>query len=202
LVAACTRIERGVGIDVGLRWLVLARKRLEEAGVERPLVCASVEALPFGDGVVDRVAGESILENAADPSAALAEAARVLPPGGRLWLTTPNKYSLGPDPHIGLPASGWLPEILVQLYIRRAGIIPPKRQLFGVGELRRALSRAGFARPSVQIPRIADAQRVGLPGVVNRVVDGYHLARAMPGVRSALRAIAPTLVVAATRRPA
>ena len=43
LVAAATRdaerFERVVGIDIAMRWLVIARKRLEEAGVDAELAC-------------------------------------------------------------------------------------------------------------------------------------------------------------------
>ncbi|MEU4693431.1 methyltransferase domain-containing protein [Actinoplanes sp. NPDC023714] len=46
-----------------------------------------VEALPFRDGVFDVVAGNFLLRHPADPVPAVAEAARVLKPGGRLALS-------------------------------------------------------------------------------------------------------------------
>ncbi|MGQ0642800.1 MAG: methyltransferase domain-containing protein, partial [Gemmatimonadaceae bacterium] len=137
-IIAARRGFRVVGVDVGLRWLVLARKRAFEAGVDIPFVCANVEVLPFRNGTLSRVAGESILENAADPEQALHELARVLRHSGRLWLTTPNKRSLGPDPHLGVMAGGWWPEGWLRRHAARAGKVFPRRTLFTSALLRRA----------------------------------------------------------------
>jgi 2-polyprenyl-3-methyl-5-hydroxy-6-metoxy-1,4-benzoquinol methylase len=55
---------------------------------------ADVQALPFSDGDFDTVVSCETIEHVADPRQALRELARVLKPGGRLFLTTPNY--LGP----------------------------------------------------------------------------------------------------------
>jgi ubiquinone/menaquinone biosynthesis C-methylase UbiE len=63
-------------------------RRLERslAGTGRGarVVRAPAEALPFDDGAFDTVVSTLVLCTAADPRLALAEAARVLAPGGRL----------------------------------------------------------------------------------------------------------------------
>lgn len=54
-----------------------------------PLVCGSLEQVPFRDGVFDAVTVLDVLEHCDDDSRALAEIARVLTPGGLLVVTVP-----------------------------------------------------------------------------------------------------------------
>ena len=46
VVASHERFGHVVGIDIAFRWLVVAKKRLEAAGVSAQLVCCCAEALP------------------------------------------------------------------------------------------------------------------------------------------------------------
>jgi ubiquinone/menaquinone biosynthesis C-methylase UbiE len=200
LAIAAARAGFGaIGIDVGLRWLVLARKRAEEAGVDVPFVCANVEALPFRDAVAARAGGESILENAADPERALHELARVIQRTGRLWLSTPNKRSLGPDPHLGVIAGGWWPAEWLKRHAERTGKVFPRRTLFTGATLRRALMDAGFSDISIQLPDIAQAQAAAQPFAIRQAIAFYQLVKRMPFAGSLLRAVAPTYLATATR---
>ena len=69
-----------VGVEPSSDALVRARRRAPGT----PLVRATAEALPFGDGVFDTVVCGLVLCSVSDPSRALGELRRVLRPGGQL----------------------------------------------------------------------------------------------------------------------
>jgi SAM-dependent methyltransferase len=56
-------------------------------------------ALPFRDGAFDHVLSTQTLEHLADPDRFLREAARVLKPGGTLFLTAPMLFRMHQEPH-------------------------------------------------------------------------------------------------------
>lgn len=68
------------GIDVAEPLLAIAASRVGEASVRR----AEADDLPFDDASFDAVVGVNAFQFAADPARALAEAARVLAPRGRV----------------------------------------------------------------------------------------------------------------------
>jgi ArsR family transcriptional regulator len=74
------------GVDKSSEMLRLARVKLEAAGISSSLRQADMYALPLGDGSADSVVIHQVLHYAQNPAAALAEAARVLRPGGRLQI--------------------------------------------------------------------------------------------------------------------
>ncbi len=198
-VVARSRYQLVVGTDIALRWLVVAKKRLEEKDIEVPLICACAEALPFPDRIFDCVAGESVLENVRDQAQALREAHRVARPGGYLFLSTPNRFSLGPDPQTGLWASGWMPKRWIDLYVRRQGGIPPKRNLLSPGTLKDMIGTAGFSAPVISVPRVSPAQRNQRGFLLRLLIDAFHLLRRLPVARNVLLAIGPLLQVVAQR---
>jgi SAM-dependent methyltransferase len=64
-----------------------------------PHVIATAEALPFGGGTFDAVICSEVLEHVPDPRVVLAEASRVLQPGGRLLIAVPFLYQIHASPH-------------------------------------------------------------------------------------------------------
>ena len=83
---------RLVGADLSGVAVQAARRRVRRG---RTSFCQSdAERMPFASGAFDTAICCETLEHLGNPRAALAELARVLRPGGRLYLTTPNY--LGP----------------------------------------------------------------------------------------------------------
>jgi ubiquinone/menaquinone biosynthesis C-methylase UbiE/DNA-binding transcriptional ArsR family regulator len=79
------RIRAGIGVDASRAMLALARSRLARPGLGHCTVrLADMYRLPFPDGGFDAVVLQMVLHHAEAPAAALAEAARVLRPGGLL----------------------------------------------------------------------------------------------------------------------
>jgi ubiquinone/menaquinone biosynthesis C-methylase UbiE len=78
---------RAVGVDTSAEMIAVAEQR-RPASVE--LVCASAMALPFSDGEFDAYRGERVYQHLDEPNLALAEARRVLRPGGRLVIAEPD----------------------------------------------------------------------------------------------------------------
>jgi SAM-dependent methyltransferase len=80
-------------------------------------------ALPFGDASFDVVLSNHVIEHVggeAEQVAHLAEARRVLRPGGILYLAVPNRWSLV-EPHYRLPLLSWLPAGLASAWVRATG---------------------------------------------------------------------------------
>jgi ubiquinone/menaquinone biosynthesis C-methylase UbiE/uncharacterized protein YbaR (Trm112 family) len=189
------------GVDIALRWLVVAKKRLEHAGIDLPLICACAEALPFRGPQFDRVVFDSALEHLQDQSKALAEARRVLRPAGNLFVATPNRLSIGPDPQTGVWCGSWLPEKLTAAIVRRQGGIPPVRRLLSERELVRLLSEAGFEAVNVFRLQITEAQRAGLSPLQRRLLNLYEASSQVPGLTQVLRRVGP-LLHGVARKPA
>jgi ArsR family transcriptional regulator len=78
------RASLAIGIDRSSEMLRLARVKLEAAGIPSSLRQGDMYALPLGDGSADTVVIHQVLHYAHSPATAIAEAARVLAPGGTL----------------------------------------------------------------------------------------------------------------------
>jgi ubiquinone/menaquinone biosynthesis C-methylase UbiE len=78
------RATKAIGIDRSSEMLRLARVKLESAGVRSSLRQGDMYALPLADGSADCAIVHQVLHYAHAPADAIAEAARVLAPGGTL----------------------------------------------------------------------------------------------------------------------
>ncbi len=81
------RYARGLGLDVNQAMLALARGNLARLGRGTAQVRhGDIYNLALSDGVADAVVMHQVLHYLSEPSLAIAEAARVLVPGGRLLI--------------------------------------------------------------------------------------------------------------------
>jgi 2-polyprenyl-3-methyl-5-hydroxy-6-metoxy-1,4-benzoquinol methylase len=188
-VALAARGAEVVATDVSLRWLALAQKRLADSGAAVGLVACAAEALPFADGSFDLVAASDVIEHVEDPDRFVAEAVRVLKPGGLLFLATPNRFSLGLEPHVRLWGVGYLPRGLAESYVRAVRKTSYSHvRLLSARALERLL-RAHGLEPEVVIPAVPDASLYS--GVELRLVQTYNRVRTQRAARPFLHAVGP-----------
>ncbi len=125
LELAGPRVKSAVGIDASREMLAVARLSLDRAGLRNCQVRqADMYALPFPAARFDLVTMHMVLHYAEDPGRAIAEAARVLRPGGRLVVVdfkSHDKASLQTE-----HAHRWLgfDSASTDRYFDRAGLVP------------------------------------------------------------------------------
>ena len=158
------RFQRAVGLDVGFRWLIVARRGLEEAGITPQLVCGCADHLPFMNECFDTVTSVALLEHVPHARLALAESFRVQRPTGRTIVWTSNRYSLASEPHVRVWGVGFLPRRLMPAFVQwRRGLAYTHKTLLSRFELARTARLAGYGRCTFHLPSIApgDLARAG-----------------------------------------
>ena len=174
IAAAASRGFPVVGLDAAFRWTLIAKLLLEEAGVNAPVLCANVEHPPLRPRSFGLVVANDLLEHVRDSRAAVEGVARLLAPGGSLYLASTHRFSLAPEPHVRLLGVGWLPRSLQSRYVRlRRGHAYDRVRPVSAGELREAVRAAGlehgpvFAAP-VFAGHLSASARAGL-GMLERM---------------------------------
>ncbi len=97
----------------------IAKRRLRE----RAFAVALGERLPFADQSFDLVTLNQVMEHVFDQAAVLREAARVLKPGGALYIACPN-YLRFREPHYKIFWLPLLPKPLGRCYLKMRGRNP------------------------------------------------------------------------------
>lgn len=198
--AAGPRFGVCVGADVGFRWLIVARQGLEEAGMPANLVCCCADHLPFADGSFDTVSSVALLEHVADAPAVLGECARTLATDGRLFISTSNRFSLAPEPHVRIWGVGFLPRRWMPAYVRwRRGLKYEKKQLLSRGELAKGLRRAGLRVIRFTAPVVTEVDLQAMGRAEQWAARLWSIVRRVPMLSRVLLPLFPVLQVAATR---
>jgi SAM-dependent methyltransferase len=104
-IALAQRGARPVGLDNSGRQLEHARRLMDRAGMEFPLVHASAEAVPLADATFDIVFCDHGALSFADPRRVIPECSRLLRPAGLLAFTNESPLShvcssAGGGPHV------------------------------------------------------------------------------------------------------
>ncbi|WP_205303327.1 GNAT family N-acetyltransferase [Nonomuraea montanisoli] len=123
---------KAYGLDAGVDMLELARRHAEQAGVTNvEFLHGAIEALPLPDRSVDVVISNCVINLSDDKAAVLAEAFRVLRPGGRFGISdvvTEDEVAAAParreavERRIGC-AAGALSVAGYRELLRRAGFV-------------------------------------------------------------------------------
>jgi len=100
VIEAARRGVASVGCDLSVEGVLAARRFARQEGVDAHacfVVCVA-EALPFPEHTFRSASAVALLEHLDDDRQTVAELARVLRPGGLLWLTVPHAYRYMPLP--------------------------------------------------------------------------------------------------------
>lgn len=193
LIAAHRAGARIVGVDIALRWLVICRKRLDELGLDIPLICADLADPPFAPASFGAIAAVDLVEHVPEVSPLLRSLAMLAEPRATLWLTAANGRTLGPHPSTRLWAIGWLPPGLRRWVVKRLRGVDSLRftHLLWPSALRELARGAGLVTTAARPRRLAAADsRYPFPERV--LISIYRaLARWRP-TRGVLVAIGPS----------
>lgn len=189
--AIAHRVGHVVATDISLAWLTLAARRLVDQGIANAtLVACTGDDLPFDAYAFDLVVAADVIEHVPDPLAMAQSCYRVVRPGGALWLSTPNRLSLTPEPHVRIWGVGFMPRPWGRWLVHWVRGVPYDVHTHSVFELRRTLGTTGGA-VRVSAPAIAPAVRGGYRPLARVLIDAYHLARRLPVARSLLLVVTP-----------
>ena len=128
-----------VALDVSMQALTFVRSRLEEIGtsVGAPgsFACTQAigESLPLADHAFECVLLSEVLEHLEAPQISIHEAVRVLCPGGRLLITTPNYRSFWPLMEWTIDRLNLAPKMAGEQHISRFHLSSLKRMLIDAG---------------------------------------------------------------------
>jgi arsenite methyltransferase len=137
---------RAIGVDMTDEMLALARRNAAEAGVANvEFRKGEIEALPLGDAEVDVVISNCVINLSVDKPKALAEAFRVLKPGGRFAVSD-------------VVVRGEVPTEVRRSLELWAGCVAGALE---EDEYRRLLAEAGFEAIEVEPTRVYDADDAG-----------------------------------------
>jgi ubiquinone/menaquinone biosynthesis C-methylase UbiE len=135
-IGAHARPRSYIAADFSMSAVRLARERLARAGIagRAAVMQADAQAIALPSASIDTVISCETIEHVPDPRAAVREMGRLLRPGGRLFLTTPNY--LGPIgayrgylratgrrfTEEGQPINHFLLAPIVRRWVRQAGL--------------------------------------------------------------------------------
>lgn len=165
--ALAGRVREVVALDAVWERVAFVDLRARQEGRSNVIAvcCGDPLEMPFNDEAFDLVVVNGVLEYI--PLAvreeigeaqrlALEQLARVLVPGGRLYLAIENRwaytYFLGYPDHNGLRFTSLLPRRIASLVERLWKGSPYRVATHGLRAYRRLLARAGFAPPKVYWP--------------------------------------------------
>jgi len=109
--------ERGfqaLGVEPVDDFVQAARRHLQD---DAAVLEGSAETLPTPDGSQDIVILESVLEHVESVGKSLAEAYRVLAPGGVAYITTTNRLHLARNGEFNVRTFQWLPGVVKESYV-------------------------------------------------------------------------------------
>ena len=142
-----TKETRLKGLDISPDMVEVARRNARDYHLEdrAEYVCSSGASMPFADGAFDAAFTASSLHEWLDPKRTFAELARILRPGGRLFVTDFRR-----DIN---PVFKWIMWGIANSHVMRAGLLTSIRASYLASEIPELVGSAGFS--SCRVKRVA-----------------------------------------------
>ena len=105
------------GLEIEKKLYNLAEQYFEDNQAQSKLIIYDGKSFPFSDNFFDYAYSTSVLEHMSHPESVLREISRTLAPGGKFYLSFPNKYA-PKESHTGLWLISWLPRNITQYILR------------------------------------------------------------------------------------
>ena len=189
MLAAAAQLGRQVaGVDVSMEWLVIARHMIKQYGGEPLLAAGFAEQLPIRSGVVSSIISLDVLEHVGDQQQYVKEISRTLTDAGNFALSTPNRFSLSPEPHVNVWGVGYLPRKFQATYVHLSSGRPYTfTRLLSVWESRKLFSPERGFDAEIVFPEIPEheivnfgALKTSLARIYNRLVGNAVVKLLLP----------------------
>jgi SAM-dependent methyltransferase len=202
LAAAADLGVPSIGIDVSLTWLVVARRMLETHGGRPVLAAALAEALPLPDDAAPAVVSLDVIEHVGDQRRFVREIDRIASPGAPVALSTPNRFSLAAEPHVGVWGVGWLPRRWQGTYVHlRSGQHYDYVRLLSARGFKRLMRRHSHIAGRLIVPAL-EQEEIGTFGTRRRLLArAYNWASRNGWLRWPLLAGGPFFRYVGTKAP-
>jgi SAM-dependent methyltransferase len=148
--------------------------------------------LPFNDGSFDLVIAENVLEHVREQAAALKECYRVTRDEGILFLSTPNRFGLTPEPHVRVWGVGFLPRRWMKPYVKLVKGIPYEHiRILSLFALKRLLRDSSFKVHQIVLPAAPIDQVKNFSAFEKLQAAVYESIRKTPVMRAFLYLFGP-----------
>jgi len=191
-----SQFEQVIGIDLSLISLLLAKKDLEEQGIQNILLIrAQCDKLPFPDKSFNFIVALNVLEHIFIVDEVAAEVHRVLKSGGIFAGDSRNRYDLFlAEPHTHVRWLGFLPRHLAKRYAKwRANNDYDDVCLLSFWQLRSAFQRNFGKDARIVFPRVTAY------GYSAKIDQAVRRVEAIPLLRSAAITVFPSHLAIARR---
>lgn len=200
--AVAPHADTVLGIDVSMEWLVVAERFILEHGGEPVLAAAMGERMPLPSGIVDFVVSLDVIEHVHDPDRYLSEINRVLRPGGRVALATPNRFSLTAEPHVSVWGVGWIPRRWQKQYVKAMSAKSYDNTcLLSYRDISNLLQRNTRINARIMPGTVPATEIARFPPLRARLARFYNRIQEWPVVRWLFRAVCPFFQISGTKQP-
>ena len=134
------------GVDTESDLLSIAQNNLKQWGQNADLQIYEGKSLPFPDNYFDYVVCASVLEHVSFPEIILKEILRVVHPGGRFFLSLPNRLAFR-ETHTLAYFVSYLPRTWAEVYLRllgRSSLAQDNLHFYSYFAIVRMLKKSGF----------------------------------------------------------